>query len=303
MMILRLLKSPKETLSMVKRAEWLPGMTNDQHHDGSAATSSFLKKILRSPAHALIPTESSPALEFGTMLHTAVLEPDEFEHNYMVAQECTAIKKSDKKKCTNAGVMIAASDGEWKCGVHSKGQHWHKGYANVETIDPADRDKCLFMRDSILNNPAARDVMMAEDAIKEVSGEVQLESGIILRIRPDIRVKSMGIIPDLKSTRDVRHDPFVKQCCNLGYHISAAMYRDVAEMIDGHDTYPTFWWIACEKEPPYACVVWECPADAMELGQMRYQEAIETYQKCLAEDSWDCYAPAGILEFPGWAWK
>ena len=225
-------QDPSEYLSVSKKPPQPPVLNSTNPEAESAATSTFLKKILRSPAHARIPTESSDALEFGIKLHTAVLEPDEFEHNFMVAQECTAIKKSDKKKCTNAGVMIAASDGEWKCGVHSKGQHWHKGYANVETIDPADRDKCLFMRDSILKNPAARDVMLAEDAIKEMSGEVELESGIVLRIRPDVRVRSMGIIPDLKSTKDVRHDPFVKQCVNLGYHISAAMYRDVAEMID-----------------------------------------------------------------------
>jgi hypothetical protein len=291
---------------MTKRAEWLPKLTNEQHHDGSAATSTFLKALAsKSPAHAIAKRnnhESTDALEFGIRLHTCVLEPEEFERCYMVAQQCSAIKK-DKAPCKNSAVMISSDDGLWTCGVHSRGKTWSKAHAGIEVIDPDVRDRCLYIRDSIMANPPASELLAAKDCISEVTGEVEVVDGIIVRVRPDARSKTMGVIGDLKSTQDCRHDPFLRSCVNFDYPFSAAMYEHNANLIDGDGTYHTWWWIAAEKAPPYAVMVWEAPRDIIDHALMRYEEAIEVYSKCVDRDEWPTYSAAGILDFPDWAFK
>src|SRR5689334_18027591 len=63
-------------------------ITAAEYHRYPAASSTQLKKILRSPAHYKQelehPTPPTPAQSLGTLIHLAVLEPDNFRANTVV---------------------------------------------------------------------------------------------------------------------------------------------------------------------------------------------------------------------------
>src|SRR4051812_44964464 len=85
---------PPESLDWVPR--WDKTITNDQYHaDKTAIGSSALKHMLKSPArfysrHFLgvkDKDEPSKQMQLGTMIHTALLEPERFTKNFVIMPE------------------------------------------------------------------------------------------------------------------------------------------------------------------------------------------------------------------------
>lgn len=63
-----------------------------------------------------------------------------------------------------------------------------------------------------------------------------------------------------------------------------------------------FIFVAVETEPPYGIACYEMAAEDLRVGQVRYRQALRTYQECLASNTWPSY-PEQIrtLELPAWA--
>ena len=86
------------------------------------ASSTVLRKILnKSPAHGKAKMEDdsdpTPAMKFGTRMHTALLEPYRFEKDYAVADKCSATTGSGSR-CKSSGQVAwrtAHGDVLWTC--------------------------------------------------------------------------------------------------------------------------------------------------------------------------------------------
>lgn len=114
------------------RAGLFGHVPEEEYHDlEGRASSSVLRTILtESPAHAKaqMDDESDPtsAMRFGTMLHTAILEPSRFEREYSVATQCCGVTGSGSR-CSYSGsnpwdASLHEPDGPpttiWFCGTH-----------------------------------------------------------------------------------------------------------------------------------------------------------------------------------------
>lgn len=148
----------------------------------------------------------------------------------------------------------------------------------------------------------------AGDILAECQPEMSLYAtpfapGVPLKARPDV-MKMFGErlwMGDVKTAVTADPNQFARKAADLGYHIQAAFYRLVAQLL-GLDDDPAFVFMVVEKEPPHLVSVVEFDAEAMREGTKQVWRAINTYAECQSSGRWPGY-PSGIqpISLPSWA--
>lgn len=268
----------------------IPKMTNHDYHANPAIGASGLKLIDRSPAHYyaryLDPNrpESEPtaAMMMGTATHMAALEPDDFARQYYVLP-------ADHDGRTKAGKeLVAYIESTGKTAL--KNDHWQQiaGMVAAVRVHPFFRkiDGRFQAEASIFWN--------------------DVETGVQCKCRPDIMISPCaefpaGIVADLKTTTDARIDAFGRQAWDLDMLLQAAWYSDgFASAHDG--AIPEFYWIAVEKEAPYAVSVYRATERLLEYGRRECRRLLDVYAECLASGAWPAYSETvADLMLPAWA--
>ncbi|ORV82862.1 hypothetical protein AWC11_23165 [Mycobacterium interjectum] len=128
--------------------------------------------------------------------------------------------------------------------------------------------------------------------------------GVPMRARPDSMSYPDGNrlwMADVKTSTTADPAEFARKAADFGYHIQAAFYRCVAQLL-GLDTDPAFVFIVVEKEPPHLVSVVEWDAEAMAEGDRLVGQALATYARCVETGEWPGYLP-GIqpIRLPAWA--
>lgn len=224
-------------------------LSNDEYHALTDwYSSSQLKAAL--PESYKPFTGTTDALDFGTLFHTVVLEPDNLS-GYVALDANKIGVKADGTPAQNPTMTGA----------------WKKAVAEAEsdglTVIAQDAlDRAFAMRDAITNHPEANELMFADGGTNEESAFAVDENGIRHKARFDRRIP--GAIVDLKSTASQPGaDSLTKAVLNYGYEVSAAHYLTVAELL-GLDA-PTFTLVFVGKTAPYHVTV----ADLDDLLIMR----------------------------------
>ena len=242
----------------------------------SYLSSTDIRRILRSPAHYKNPQIiDSPALAFGSLAHAFVLLPADAEARYR--------PRADVDGRTKEGKAVR----DWEASLAAQ--------QGIQFVSRADYDAAVSIASSIRTHLGASSLFTS--GVAEVSGILDGFCDINVRIKPDYRTD--GYIVDLKSCVDARPDPFVRSVVNFGYDVQAALYVDVAQAIDGKKR--DFYWVAVEKDAPYAVAVYKASDEMLERGRQQYIKAIELYRECAALDLWPAYSQqVQTLELPGW---
>lgn len=234
-------------------------LTNEDYHAQSEWLSSSMLK-------ALLPERykqggSQEALDFGTLFHTAVLEPDLLTH-YVALDADTIGLKADGTPAQNP-TMTAA---------------WKKAVAEVEqdgkqVITQADLDRALAMRDAILRHETAADLLFHREGTAEESAFAVVD-GVPCRARFDRRIS--GAIVDLKSTSTKPgKDAIARAVIDYGYDLSAAHYLAVAEELDLD--VEGFGFVFVSKTEPYYVTVCDLDAAFLARGRALRELAIERH--------------------------
>lgn len=263
-------------------------MTNAEYHAHAAIGSTQLKEILRSPAHYWAkyrapdrePFEPTPAMQFGTVVHSAILEPD-----------------------TLAAVAIALPD-DPPSKRSKDGAAWWADFereANGRIILSADRYSDAI---TIANTVRAHETcaLLLADCEFELSGFWRdPATGIECKFRPDAIKRNRSIIVDVKTTADASEESFAKSIANFGYHLSAAHYIEGSLQAMDSQAH-SFVFIAVETEPPYAIAVYRADATVTSKGAFDREKALRRMAECSAAGEWPGY-PAGIwpISLPKWA--
>lgn len=237
----------------------LTDMSNDEYHAQTDwLSSSQLKALL--PEHYKT-GGNTDAFAFGTLFHTAVLEPDNLAG--YVALDADAIGvKADGTPAQNP-TMTAA---------------WKKAVAEVEAdgklvVAQADLDRALAMREAVYAHDTARQLMEQMTAFEE-SAFWRDENGVQHKARFDGR--GPGFIADLKSTsakpgeRSLRYVTW-----DYGYHLSAAHYLEVAQGL-GLDA-PNFALIFVTKTAPHLVTVAQVGPERLAEGRDLRERAIRRF--------------------------
>lgn len=111
-------------------------------------------------------------------------------------------------------------------------------------------------------------------------------------------------IIDLKSTYDASPDEFAKSMWNQGCFVQAAMQQDGVTAITRRIR--PYLWLAVEKEPPYACALYEPDHDDLKRARDTYRDWLRKLHIHLEEKRegpWPGYTSGGpmVLPAPRWA--
>lgn len=272
-----------------------PDMTNDQHHATPAIGSSGLKLLAQTPLHYWSryldpkrePRIQTQPMKIGTMVHTAMLEPHLFDEQFIVLPEGLDRRTKEGKELW---AQIIATGKE---PLLASDLDVAKGTAAAAHAHPVTRvlfDKC----------GAQTEVSMFW---------VDPETGVNLKIRPDILVAPCamfpnGLIADLKTTDDASPAEFARSAWNWDMYIQSALYPEGFMSVFGTSEPPSFLWLAQEKRRPFANAYYRCGSDLSAYGSKEVRKLLQLYVHCMSTGQWPGY-PATVrdLELPGWAAK
>ena len=268
---------PLEYNGTPKPGHYYTGMPNADYHRAHGVSKSGLDLIDRSPGHFRYsaPRKSTRAMEIGTAIHTAILEPERFAREYMLLKEVTDRRSSEYKQAV-------------------------KVYGSEYVLTASEADKVAGMQESVYANPHARK-LLESDGWSEMSGFAEdPETGILCRHRAD-RLTADGVMLDVKKTQDARSWPFSKSIDNYRYHVQAAFYADQYEWIIG-DRLDAFMFLAIEEEMPHGVKLYRLDEETLRQGRLEYRENLNTYAQCKERGEWPTYELDGpeLIGLPSW---
>ena len=267
---------PESILPILPGVGLHPSATEHEYRLWPAANYSVLKNFRYTPIHVYQeltdPSETTDAMELGTALHTAILEPESFHGKYVRGAAGNLTRKGPKDeneqiKFDNPGKTLIR-DKEWP--------------------------KLMAQRASVLNHPRAAEVL---------SSEGYTELAYVWR-DPMTDVLCKARVDKLGSTRDGW--PVVLDAKGFGerggrltdqaiesvifdrqYHIQAAHYTNGLNVLAPSQRRFVFLFI--EKSAPFACRMVEIDAAALELGQRQLARWLKRLKHCEETEHW-----------PGW---
>lgn len=254
----------------------------DRYHRWPYASQSILKIIRdKSPAHAKEqmdnPTPPTPALKLGTAVHTAVLQPDLFPKDYVVAPKVDRRTKAGKEAWTAF-------------------EQDHP-FATILTAD--EYQQCMAMRDSVAAHPIASKLLEGNAEISAVWKDAA--TGVLCKGRFDDIAHGVGAVVDVKTTLDASPRVFMKAIWNYAYFRQAAMYLQGAQSLGIDANFFTI--IAIEKAPPYAVAVYHIKDEAIKAGADELKPLLETYARCQESGVWPGYAHEAVeIDLPRWGY-
>ena len=229
-------------------------------------------------------TGDSPALAFGSLVHTLALEP-ELAADFVPLDELTIGVKADGTPA-KVPTMTAA---------------WAKAVAEIEqdgkqVVAQSDWDRAVAMVDAIHDHPEAGPLLFADNGVNEESLLWVDEIGRKHKARPDRRIP--GAIIDIKTTVAQPGARSLGQTViRYGYELAASHYLEVAQGL-GLDA-DIFLHVWVEKVAPFRVTVTEL--DDYFLARGRELRALALERAANAVEPYEGATERLLLTPPGWA--
>lgn len=246
-----------------------PGTPEPAYRAWKAVNASAIWDGRRSPRHLMhaIRTmrEPTPTLQFGTLVHAAVLEPARFE-------------------AQTVPPPINPKTGE-PYGADSKAYATYAAkHPGKMILSEADIARIGRIRDAVMSHKRARELLTIKGA-EEVSGVWDCE-GVRCKFRADRFLPGVCLV-DLKTTRDASRNEFGWSCKKFGYYVRAAFYTDGCRALTGEDTDMVF--IAVESDEPHGVACYTLDVASLAAGRALYRSTLRELAKCAASKAWHAY--------------
>jgi exodeoxyribonuclease VIII len=256
-------------------------MTNAEYHSLPSISKSGLDLIHRAPAlyryRRANPTPQTPAMRWGTLVHTAILEPETMADRCVVLPDDAPNKPTKKQRDAKKPSPETIAAIKW----------WDAFNDSVngrEIVSSEEVDALNQMHASVIADPVAGPILAKIAHVERSIFWTDSDTGLDCRCRPDA-ILDNGYILDVKTTQDASADSFSKSIANWRYHVQAAFYSDGYEQEFGEPP-KGFAFLAIEKEPPYLCAVYLIDYKAVLRGRSEYQADLRTLRKCIDTDTW-----------------
>lgn len=249
--------------------------SNEQYHADPAVSASHLHAVAKSPYHYWSryldpnrsPVEPTAAMRIGSLVHCAVLEPEDLLQRYGV--------------CGPRNIKAGKEQAE------------RMAAAGIEAVTQSDMTLALSMAASVRVHPAAS-ALLAQGKAEQSFWWDDASTGLRCKCRPDWY--DGATVVDLKTTADASPAAFARSAATFRYHVQASHY------LAGLHGAERFVFIAVEKTAPYAVAVYELDAAAMAAGNELRQRDMRIIADCHATTEWPGYGDdCQTLSLPSWA--
>ena len=276
-------------------------ITNDEYHSSPGLSRSAIMEFKKSPKHFqhkyLNPDykkpEPSAPMQFGTALHTALLEPKEFYNRVIIKpEEKILIGKLpllkdvgrlmyDQAKLQQEQNRIAKEAAQIAFEIESAGKI-------ILTFE--EKKKLDSMCEAIYSDEYAKDLLV--DAIYERSIYwIDPETQLLLKARPDIWHDAF--IVDYKTCADASERSFGWEVKNYGYYMQFAMMNEAIKNILGIDM-RDFVFLAQEKTEPYLPAIYQLNMQSLDKGIEEFHHLLREIKSCMESNKFVGYSPKFI---------
>jgi len=267
-----------------------PGVSEEIYRASPGISQSELKAFGEeaTPLHfkSRKPKEATEDMEFGTVCHAAILQP-ELLHlaYYLQPKEYVAeVKGKMVNKPWHGGAEVC--------------KEWVKTHSDRPVMTEEQMVRVNKIAERIRYIPEFRgalDIGQREVAFMKRDPE----TGLMLKCRCDlVAVDTSGItwIFDLKKVQRgcATHSEFSQSSGNYGYFIQASFYKFVTGAT-------RFIFVPFDDSDPFDACLFEPDAESLEIGFKQWRKLLTSYAQCLKEDLYPGY-PSGIqsLSVPKW---
>lgn len=261
-------------------------MTEKEYRTHPAISRSELWKMHESPEkfkwYRDHPSEPTPALLFGQLVHKMLLQPESFQTEFVVAPAVDRRTKAGKD--------------EYAAFVDSVGDR--------TVVSRDDYDRAMDMVVAARMNPLVNKLL---DGEKEVPFFwTDEDTGEDCKVRLDCLTEIEGTyyIVDYKSTTNADTETFSnKDIVKHGYFMQAGMYSEGVMHGLNLSYRPQFVFIAQEKTEPYAVNVIAASNKVMLAGVDKFRELLGKYHQCRVLDFYPGYNGMGEINeayLPKW---
>ncbi len=247
-----------------------------------ALNQSRLKSLARSPKHCKFemdnPSEPSSAMRVGSVADTAIFDPDLLFDLYAVKPKFDLRRTADKE-------LSAAFDA----------RNSHKTIVKQDEWDRANEIASALHADD-----DCRQLIEAADKTQVTGIWKDEETGLLCKLRADAICSSIGVVYDLKTTRDASRYAFEKSIFDYRCYWQAAWYLDGLKALGLNFSH--YCIIAVENEAPHCPKVYRLQDEVIDLARRELLPLKRLYAKCLRENKWPGY-PSGVedIGLPGYA--
>lgn len=247
-------------------------------------------KHLRS--EQLDPSPQTPAMRRGTMAHTFMLQPEEFDRRYvrMPAFEY------DEANFSGSGKTAKRST--------SKNTKWYQNrvaafleeHEGAEIIEAKDLEWCEAISKAVYSAPEAREILDACEWEVPLFGEIE---GVECKGLLDLL--SQTLYADIKTAVNVHPKKFGSAAARLRYTHKVAWYRELAR-INGYPVNDVKF-IAVESDKPHDVVVSNVPDIVMDNAIDELRGVLREYKRAKAADVWPGISGGKVLELEVPLWS
>ena len=246
------------------------------------ASKSALDFLRHSAAHyrawvaGEIERKSTKALHLGKAVHAAVLEPERFARQYVIAPDFGDCRRRENKLARDA---------------------WRAEHRGSIILDSETGIAELGMVRSLAAHPAV--TALVEGAQTEVTARWE-DGEIPCKGRADIDNIELELLADVKSTEDARADAFSRSVWNYGYHRQDDWYRRGWRALGR--PIAAFVFIVVEKSAPYAVALYELDDAARLRGRQENDSLLARLAYHVEHDEWPGFSESiEPLSLPRWA--
>lgn len=237
-------------------------MSSTEYHENRAIFgSNALKAMLISPAcfqdQFLTGKSSSPAMDFGTLVHALVLQPHLLSDEIAVYPGLADARSSDFKE-------------------------FQRSRPEKLVVDEPTFYRARVLAEKVMHRRYKG--RLIGDFIAESKTEVSIfftepQTGIQLKIRPDIYHPEINF--DLKSTRFGNVHEFVRDARVKHYDLQAFMYTLGIALYEGNERPKPFVFVACENTGPGAIHCVDAGSTFMENGCKKFTSVMGDLFACM----------------------
>lgn len=256
-------------------------MSSEEYHRHPAWGSSTVRKFASGTPkefhyHRSQPNEPSDAMQLGTAIHTAILEPELMDDSVAVWTGGRRAGNAWKDFCAEheGKVILTATQGEI---MEAAAQAIQEAQTVYQFLALGDNERSYFAVDP--------------------------ETGLHLKTRPDNRSRIQGrrCLLDVKSIRDLSDRHIARSMFDLGYGAQAAFYCDVVALVE-QEPCEDFFFLFVKNSLPVDIRFMQPDPEWIHAGRERNRKALHGLAECIEKDQWPGY-PVRLetIDCPEWA--